>query len=284
MKSKLLLYGTTIMLLVFSFICFLIFYPMINNGMKDETSIEVNWKTKKGEETIPFLVYIPSDNKLLEPKVLNIDSKGDVYKNLVKSLLVNSNGYFTGDYSLSSVNKKDSLVKIKFSSNFKDELSLDEDKRNLEIMSMVNTFSEITGVEYVEIYSGRDKLSLKGIDRFQRNSSSVNIERFDSPENALRKQMKYEQKGDFLKSYLIMSHRHSEGRKMYFEYVKEMEEIKSLGFLSGDFKIKSSKTDKNEAVVKVEFINVSKTGENVNSSEVDVKCIKINGTWFVNWI
>ncbi|KMT22417.1 GerMN domain-containing protein [Clostridium cylindrosporum] len=290
MKKKLLLYvyGITIMSFI---ICGLYFSGMMENtynrffGPRDELHTQVNSNKLYSDKSIPFISYIPdSDGKLLEPTVIDISPKGNIYMNLINSLMAYSKDYFKGDFKLISVTRDSSVVKVKLSSSFKEDLSLNEEKFYLSLMSIVNTLSEINNVDYVEFYSGSEKLVFKGTSRFQRNENLIVTEFFDSPDSVLREQMKLEQRGEFLKAYLLMSYKHSPNRKMYHEYLSEMQEIKSIGFLSGDFKIKETKINDGVATVVVEFQNVSNEGTPVNTSNVTVKCIYIDKGWFVDWV
>lgn len=278
-KRVFLVSGITIMLFIsiFSYLYINSLIPITDKN--DTISREVNAIEKTENGTVPFVVYVPNDKTgLLDPIMADVGTRGDIYNNIMKSIVKSSKDNFKGKYKLKDAKKKGNLLTLKFDDGFKDE-----SKYNLKVMSIVNTFSEITGVEYVEIYSGKDLLSIKGVNKFTRKSNLISAEKFNSPEEAVRKQMEYEQRGEFLKAYLIMSYKHSPNRKMYYDYISEMKEIKSLGFLNGDFKIKNYNIDKNEASVNVEFINVSKQGESINTSIVEVKCVKIDGTWLVNW-
>lgn len=249
---------------------------------KDEFYTEV--ASSKSKDTIPFIAYIPNPkNDLLEPEVLDISPKGDVYENLIKSLISSNKDYFKEGYKVVSVERKDTTMKINLSSEFRSDLYVDEQKFNLVLMSFVNTASEIKGVEFVEIYSGNEKIVFKGSEKFRRNNNLINVKTFDSPDKVLREQMKLEQKGEFLKSYLLMSFKNSTNRKMYYEYIEEMEDIKEVGFLSGDFIIKDTIINNDEATVNVEFNNVNAKGEAVNTVVMPVKCIKLNGKWMVDW-
>lgn len=282
-KISILIYSITAMFLVFILLDKAGSLDSIYSRLdkKDEFYTEVS---SKSSDVIPFIAYIPNPkNQLLDPEVLDISPKGDVYENLIKSLISSKQDYFKEGFKVISVEKQDSTMKIKLSSEFTSDLYVDEQRFNLILMSFVNTVSEIKDVEFVEIYSGNEKIVFKGSEKFKRNSDLINLKTFDSPNEVLREQMKLEQKGEFFKSYLLMSFKNSKNRKMYYEYIEEMEDIKEVGFLNGDFKIKDTVINNNEATVNVEFNNVNTKGEDINTVVMPVKCIKLNGKWMVDW-
>lgn len=239
--------------------------------------------TFKAENQVPFIVYMPNSTNTLKPSVLNIDINGNLYKNIIQSLILHNNKDFKGEHKVLSAVRDDSLIRLKLSNSFRSDLYTDEERFNLIIMSFVNTLSEIKGVEFVEIYSGKEKIAFKGVSKFKRDTTFINYRKIDRPDKVLEEQMKLEQEGEFLDSYLLMSCEQTQRRKMYYEYLEEMKQIEQVGFLDGNFKIKNTRTYNDEAIVNVEFNNVSKSGEPVNTTIMPIKCIKVNGVWMVDW-
>lgn len=250
-----------------------------NSGAQD-LAIETGANAPKN---IDFLGYLPSNDNTLVPHTIKVSNKGNIYQNLVISLIDLSKDYYNKDVQVNSVIREKSLIRVKLSSGFRSDITVDEDKLNLVLMSIVNTVTEITGIEKVEIFSDGQRIKCKGVDTFKRDVSYINIKVFSTPSEALREQMDKEIKGEFYNAYSLMSPIKTSHRKMLHEYIKEMEEIKSIGFLSGGYKIKNTSINGSEAVVEVEFINKGPDGSQVGSSIVPIKCIRINKGWIVAW-
>ncbi|MEF9953493.1 MAG: GerMN domain-containing protein [Clostridium sp.] len=246
----------------------------------DELAIETR---SNSPMNIDFQGYIPSSDNTLTPHIIKVSNKGNLYENLITALINSSREYYAKDAQVVSVVRERSLIRIKLSSGFRSDITVDEEKLNLVLMSIVNTVTEITGIDKVEIFSDGNRIKCKGVDTFKRDVKHINIKVFASPSEALREQMDTEKGGDFFKAYNLMSPIKTSHRKMLHEYIKEMEEIKSIGFLSGGYKIKNTSINGNEAVVEVEFINKGPSGEVVGSSIVPIKCILINKGWVVAW-
>lgn len=288
MKKKvcILVYGITTMFFVF----FMLNKAGSLNDLYNNIGVNVNDEINKeivttfGENNkAPFIVYYPNSKGTLDVETLDVKLNANLYKNIIRTLIAYKSEYFQGDYNVTSIQKKDSLIRLNFSSSFKSDLCIDEEKFRLIIMSFVNTLSEIKGVEFVEVYSGKEKISLNGVSKFEKNLNIINLKLFNSPDEVLKEQMKLEQNGEYLKAYMLMSYKQTSNRKMYHEYFKEMQEIEEIGFLDGEFKVIDTNINKDEAIVNVQFDNVSITGDPLNSSTVPIKCIKVKGNWFVNW-
>lgn len=288
MKKKIFVsvYGITIMFFVFLLLhkagSLNNIYSNIGININDEFKEEVVATFGK-DNKVPFIVYFPNSKGTLDVETLDINLNANLYKNIIKSLITYKPEYFQGDYNINSIQKQDSLIRLKLSSSFKNDLCIDEKRFNLILMSFVNTLCEIKGVEFVEIYSGKEKISLKGISKFKKDLKLTNSKEFNSPEEVLKEQMSLEQEGEYLKAYLLMSCKQTDTRKMYHEYLKEMKDIEEVGFLDGTFEIKDTTINKNEALVNVRFNNISITGDPLNSATIPVKCIKLNGIWLVDW-
>ncbi len=252
-------------------------------GIFIKVNIDKTSKTASADKEMPMIVYLLNkQNEKLDAEVINIPIKKNIYKSIVESLISTSSAYVNKDFKLKSVKKIDNYIKVKFSSSFKESLSYNEEIFYLYNMSIANTLLELKDIEYVEIYSGDEKVNVKNIDRFKKDTSIIAMKEFNSPKNLVEYQMNLEKKGDFLKSYLLMDHLSKE-RKTYYEYLAEMKEIESIGFLNGEFKVLNETIKDNTAVVEVEFRNVKKDGSYLNTSVVNVNCIKTNNTWWVSW-
>ena len=252
-------------------------------GIFIKVNIDKTSKTASADKEMPMIVYLLNkQNEKLDAEVINIPIKKNIYKSIVESLISTSSAYVNKDFKLKSVKKIDNYIKVKFSSSFKESLSYNEEIFYLYNMSIANTLLELKDIEYVEIYSGDEKVNVKNIDRFKKDTSIIAMKEFNSPKNLVDYQMNLEKKGDFLKSYLLMDHLSKE-RKTYYEYLAEMKEIESIGFLNGEFKVLNETIKDNTAVVEVEFRNVKKDGSYLNTSVVNINCIKTNNTWWVSW-
>lgn len=252
-------------------------------GIFIKVNIDKTSKTASADKEMPMIVYLLNkQNEKLDAEVINIPIKKNIYKSIVESLISTSSAYVNKDFKLKSVKKIDNYIKVKFSSTFKESLSYNEEIFYLYNMSIANTLLELKDIEYVEIYSGDEKVNVKNIDRFKKDTSIIAMKEFNSPKNLVEYQMNLEKKGDFLKSYLLMDHLSKE-RKTYYEYLAEMKEIESIGFLNGEFKVLNETIKDNTAVVEVEFRNVKKDGSYLNTSVVNINCIKTNNTWWVSW-
>lgn len=252
-------------------------------GIFIKVNIDKTSKTASADKEMPMIVYLLNkQNEKLDAEVINIPIKKNIYKSIVESLISTSSAYVNKDFKLKSVKKIDNYIKVKFSSSFKESLSYNEEIFYLYNMSIANTLLELKDIEYVEIYSGDEKVNVKNIDRFKKDTSIIAMKEFNSPKNLVEYQMNLEKKGDFLKSYLLMDHLSKE-RKTYYEYLAEMKEIESIGFLNGEFKVLNETIKDNTAVVEVEFRNVKKDGSYLNTSVVNINCIKTNNTWWVSW-
>lgn len=285
-KISILVYVLTIMFFVFGILhkagSLDSLYTSMPLNSKDEFSEEV--VTTFGEESkVPFIVYYPNVDGELDFRTLDINLNSNIYKNILEALIEYKPEYFQGEYTIKSIQRENSLLRLKLSSSFKSDLSTDEERFNLILMSFVNTLSEVKGIEFVEVYSGKERISIDGVSKFKKDLEIINIDEFNAPDKVLKEQMNLEQKGEYLKAYLLMSSRQTANRKMYHEYFKEMKDIEEVGFLDGSFNIKNTVINNNEATVNVEFKNVSVTGEYLNSSTMPVKCIKLNGIWLVDW-
>ncbi|MEF9953011.1 MAG: GerMN domain-containing protein [Clostridium sp.] len=250
------------------------------NRALEELAIETG---SNAPRSIDFLGYLPSKDNTLIPKTIKVSNKGNIYQNLVVSLIDLSKDYYNKDVQVNSVIREKSLIRIKLSSGFRSDITVDEEKLNLVLMAIVNTVTEITGIDKVEIFSDGQRIKCKGVDTFKRDISYINIKVFSTPSEALREQIDREIKGEFYNAYSLMSPIKTSHRKMLHEYIKEMEEIKSIGFLSGGYKIKNTSINGSDAVVEVEFINKGPDGSQVSSSIVPIKCILINKGWIVAW-
>lgn len=249
----------------------------------EDSNVSMDVYSSKSNK-VSFIVYIPNLNdETLIPKNISINSKGNLYYNLIDGLMKESREVFKSDVKLKSVKKQKNTIKVKFNDNFKNNLPVDEKKQKLLIMSVVNTLYEFSDVDSVEIYSGNEKVNIKNTETFKGDFSLINIKKFNSPDKALREQMKLEQKGNFLESYLLMNYKKSKDKKIFYEYEKEMNEIKELGFLSSDFRFKNITINNNTASIDVEFLNMSSMGESLNPEIISVKCIKIEDFWLVEW-
>ena len=260
-----------------------VMFTLFTIGIFIKMNIEKTSKTANAENELPMIVYLLNkQSEKLDPEVINVPIKNNIYKSIVESLISSSSDYINKDFKLKSVKKIDNYVKVKFSNTFKDSLSYNEDIFYLYTMSIANTLLELKNIEYVEIYSGNEKINIKNIDKFKKDTSVLSMRNFESPSKVVKEQMRLEKKGDFLKSYLLMDHVSKE-RKSYYEYLAEMKEIESIGFLNGDFKVVNETIKDDKAVVDVEFNNVKKDGSYLNTSVVSITCVKINNTWWVSW-
>ncbi|MEG0372066.1 MAG: GerMN domain-containing protein [Clostridium sp.] len=290
MNKKLFIFISSVAAVLFSLgIIYLTSYPYQSlqvgrpfTPKKDD--IQVGSVNNSINSKAPFIVYRESSSsKLLKPEVIHVNSDGDIYTNIVNSIIESSQELSKRKTKLSSVERKSNIIRVNLSNNIKKDLATDENTVSLWVMAIVNSLTEINGIDKVEIYSGKDKVSIGGIDTFKRDHKIIEIEVFDSPKKVLAQQMKLEQEGDFLRAYMLMSHIHTNNRKMYYEYFKEMSEIRSLGFLGSSFNIKDTTINKGEAIVNVEFVTKFRSGESGGSSILPIRCIYINGGWVVDW-
>lgn len=222
--------------------------------------------------TAKVIIYTPSqDNKYLVASDIDITYGNSLEEALVSKVIstLKENGYINKNIKIKSIKRDNETINIKINNNLGDM----KNNNNLALYSVVNTLTELPKTSKITIKTNR------GVYVYTRNRNLLNRNKNLSPSEVLKKQMTFEQQGDFLSAYLLMSDDSSnENRKSYDEYYREMFEVYQLGFTNQKFKILDYKIDGNIARVNVVFFTPE--GE-VN---LKFKCVKIENTWLVDWL
>ena len=244
------------------------------------------------------IVYFPDKNyKYLVAQERYINIEKSIEETIVRELLKEFNS--PKNIRILGIAQNAGLLTVNLSSEFEEALKAYGNKKNIMLYSLVNSLTELNGIKEVKLLvEGREisgqpsnstPINYSDTKRktFKRDRTYFNRDSKLLPSQVLLKEMTYEQNGQWLKAYELMSDdQNNKFRKYYNEYYKEMEETKENGFLSTKFKVNGYKLNKtgDKASVEVQFIN------NINSSyaqDVDkayFNVVKIDGVWMVDWL
>lgn len=193
---------------------------------------------------------------------------------------------------LLSIDKKDGIITLNFSKEFIKNQQLNYDKIRINIYSIVNSLTEIPSIKGVlfKVNGKPIEKYIDGVDLkspLKRDRNYFLREKGLDPSEVLRRQMEFEAKGMWLDAYLLMSDDESNTNKKYYnEYVIEMEEVKTLGFLNIDYKVGkyTIESDGKSALVNVDFFTKDSKGKRVLQNSARFKLVKIDGMWMVDWL
>lgn len=220
---------------------------------------------------VRLIVYEPSDDNFLKPREVIAKYKNSLEETAANEVIniLKQQGYISENLKLKSIKKESNIVYIKLNKEVGDM----KKDNNLVLYSIINTVTEVPKVEKVVIRTNRGEYT------YIRNRNLINRDKSLNPAQVLKKQMLYEQEGDFFSAYLLMSDEvTNDFRKSYDEYYREMLEVYSLGFTKQKFEVGSYTVDGNMAKVKVVFL--------APEGKVDLyfKCVNIEGVWLVDWL
>jgi hypothetical protein len=276
-----------------------------NQVNKSTKSIQTNSENINAFSSSPkptgmahLILYSPDKNfkyLVAQERYMNIEKS--IEDTIVSELIKQFNP--SKNVRIIAITEKAGILTVNLSGEFNQVLKIYGNKKNIILYSLVNSLTELNGVNEVRLLVGGKEISglpsnntpvknnSSNLKTFKRNRSYFNRDSKLLPSEVLRKEMTYEQNGQWLKAYQLMSDDQSNKyRKYYNEYYKEMEETKANGFLSTKFKVNGYKINKigDKASVEVQFIN------NINSSyaqgvdKIYFNVVKIEGVWMVDWL
>jgi spore germination protein GerM len=259
---------------------------------QEQYSTEISDKTK-----VNILLYFGDSNvNYLVPEERYVKLNKSLERTIVEELIkgptnLENVAVIPGGTKLLSVIRKEDAVIVDLSQEFREKIGAGSAGEVLATYSIVNSLTEIPGIKKVLFrIQGKTYDTLGGHlafnEPFKRNRSLFNRNKSLGPGEVLRQQMLYEQQGKWLNSYILSSDdENNTHRRYYNDYVKEMEEIKALGFLNQDFEVGKVTLDKtgNHAKVNLQFYTKDQSGKKVPGANMTIDCIKIDGAWLVDW-
>jgi len=245
--------------------------------------------TTKGSSSnnmfLAILYFSDAKGDYLVPEARKIDASMDkIEEAIIEELLRGpaSKGLKTScpdGIKFISVKTKGKITYVDLKDAFKES----NGKEVLFINSVVNSLTEIPGVEGVQFSIGGKELE----GPYKRVRSALIRENLN-PSEVMKKQMSLEKKGDWLNAYTLMADdENNEGRKCFNDYVYEMEEARYDGLLDTGFEVGDYSIDPNndnKAVVKVNFIIKDSDGLYVKGPDVYFDTKKVDGYWRVDWL
>ena len=245
-----------------------------------------------------LIVYFPDNNYkylVAQERYINIDKT--IEETIIRELLMVFNSY--KNIRILGITQNAGILTVNLSSELEQALKASGNKKNIMLYSLVNSLTELNGVKEVKLIVEGNEISEQQSNSIPINYSNAKFKTFkrdrtyfnrDSkrlPSEVLQKEMTYEQNGQWLKAYELMSDdQNNKFRKYYNEYYKEMEETKQNGFLATKFKVNGYKLNKtgDKASVEVQFINNINTGYAQAVDKVYFNVVKIEGVWMVDWL
>jgi hypothetical protein len=245
-----------------------------------------------------LILYFPDNNyKYLVAQERYINIEKSIEDTILRELLKKFSS--TKNIRILGIAQNAGVLTVNLSSDFAEAMKAYGNKKNIMLYSLVNSLTELNWVKEVKLLvEGREiseepsnstpiNYSNAKLKTLKRNRAYFNRDSKLLPSQVLQKEMTYEQNGQWLKAYELMSDdQNNIHRKYYNEYYKEMEETKENGFLSTKFNVNGYKLNKtgDKASVEVQFIN------SFNSSYAQVvdkayfNVVKIGGVWMVDWL
>ncbi|TDT45994.1 GerMN domain-containing protein [Fonticella tunisiensis] len=268
------------------------------NEKRDENRYSISSITGEQEEMVNIILYFPDSNaEYLIPETRLVKFNKSLENTVIKELL---NGPSATDIEspipegtrLISIDRKGDRVTLNFSKEFIKNHPGGSTGETMTIFSIVNSLTEIPGIKEVLFkVNGKAYETLAGHmifnEPFKRNRSLFKRGRNLNPSQVLKKQMELEKQGKWLEAYLLMSDdENNPDRKYYHDYVKEMEEVKGLGFTQQDFVVGGYTIEKgsNRASVKVNFYIEGGDGSKQPGDDLYFNCVNIEEVWMVDWL
>jgi spore germination protein GerM len=253
--------------------------------------------TKNDKEKIHVIMYFPDGNlKFLVPEERYIDLNKSLERTVVEEII---KGPVSRDKlsvvpkgtKINSITRKEDTIIVDFSKDFKGILNNDKLVETMAAYSIVNSLTQIPGIKKVIFkVDGKDfqtnENHIAFNQPFKRNRSLFNRNRSAMPNEILKQQIGFESQGKWLSSYMLSSDDENNTlRRYYNDYVKEMEEIRALGFMDqgvsiGNYTLDTTRT---KAKVNVKFYTTDESGNKQENSSMDIDLIKIEGAWLVDW-
>lgn len=273
-------------------LCFL----LLLGCKKQEVKVEDITIEQKKQMVNIILFFSDQQGKYLVPEERKVAFDTSLERTILKELIKGSNKGYKNTISqgtkIISLTKKDDTLIVNLSKEFIKNHPGGADNERMTIFSIVNSLTEIPGIRKVKIeVGGKTYNTLKGNVAINvplsRNRNLFNRDKKSPPNEILKRQMTLEKQGRWLDAYLLMSDdENNTYRKYYDDYVKEMEETKSLGFLQADFVVGGYTLDpsKKKARVKVNFYETDASGKKVLGKDLYFTCVNIDGAWMVDWL
>jgi len=245
---------------------------------------------------VHLLLYFPDGGGrylIPEERLANIDKyiEETIAKEVLKGPIKSNPAWSFKGVKVLSVSGKDNVLSLNLSKEFKSALLSNNAMSRIQIYSIVNSLTELPGLNEVLFLCEGAKLSkINNIDfsvPLRRDRSFFNRDKHLLPNEVLKREMTLEKNGHWLNSYLLLSDADGNNYRKYYEaYLEEMKEVKDKGFLDTDFIVGSYKLDASgkKASVEVDFISKSVDNKNTIVNKVYFNTVKIEGVWMVDWL
>lgn len=252
-----------------------------------------------GQSKAHLCLYLPEEQAKPEGYLRAVESYVEVKKSLEQTIceqLFPKLGL--SGVTVQSIEGKGGILTLGLSANFATKLQALGDQAALAVYSIVNSLTEIPGVLEVRFQTAAasavrlqkvkpDGVTVRLDSSFRRNRSYLKRDTSLTPSEVLQREMTFEQNGQWLSAYQLMSDDQKNRHKKYYnEFYSELEEMKKLGFLYTVFRIKGYKIDPSgdKSTVELEFIPRNDNPYAQYVDKVHINMVKIDGMWMVDWI
>mgnify|MGYP003896448919 CR=1 FL=1 len=259
---------------------------------QDDTSIPISPDIEQYDIDIA-LYFLSDDGKSLVPEVRTIKKDSERLEELVVSELIKGpvqRGHVAvipPNIKVLSVTSSNNIAFVDLSKEFLSIDKTDSNKFTLMIYSIVNSLTELDGIDKVQFLIEGQKVPILSSDADNKNDQSGPIARenalIQSPVTVVNNFFKALSASDLDKAYAYMSDDADDSDRKslqeFKDYIKQMD-LKIVDYQVYDY---SLNPDGKHALVSLDFEAKLSNGDVIKKDKTLLKVIRLNGIWKLEW-